>query len=463
MIGNMPLTTAHARFRRAAARTGVVIAVAAAAGLVTTACDTDLLVVETPDIIDPSDVNSAAGANAVRLGALSRFIQATTGTESLLLLGGLFTDEWVNGDTFIARHEVDRRQVPEDNAFLTTAARNLHRARLSATQTIPLMARWMPTAPGWQVAEMHFMLAYLENLAAEHYCDGLVFSTVIDGVEMFGTPTTTASAYQQALAHADAGLQLITGTTANDLRVRHALQVTRGRILMNLNRPADAASAVSGVPTGFRYQHLHSIGTYENAVWTWNNNARRYSVANNEGGNGLNFATANDPRLPVCEAPCQAIGVTSATREDASRPLHVQRLWTTRDAPINLLDGMAARMIEAEAQLRAGNAAGMMTTLNAARATVTGLAPLEDPGTESARVRLLFRERAFWHFGRGQRFGDLRRLVRQYNMPQNSVYPTGDWHKAGGTYGGDVNIPVPFEESNNPNVSATQLCMNRNP
>jgi starch-binding outer membrane protein, SusD/RagB family len=463
MTGNMPLTAALARFGRAAARTGVVIAVAAAAGLVTTACDTDLLVVETPDIIDPSDVNSAAGANAVRLGALARFIQATTGTESLLLLGGLFTDEWVNGDTFIARHEIDRRQVPEDNTFLTTAARNLHRARLSAAQTIALMGRWMPTAPGWQVAEMHFVLAYLENLAAEHYCDGLVFSTVVDGLEAFGSPITTAAAFQQALAHADAGLQLITSGTANDLRVRHALQVTRGRILMNMNRHADAAAAVSGVPTGFRYRHLHSIGTYDNAVWTWNNNARRYSVANNEGGNGLNFATANDPRVPVCVAPCTTIGVTSATREDASRPLHVQRLWETRDAPVNLVDGVAARMIEAEAQLRANNAAGMIATLNAARATVTGLAPLQDPGTESARVSLLFHERAFWHFGRGQRFGDLRRLVRQYNMPQNLVYPTGDWHKAGGTYGSDVNIPVPFEESNNPNVSATQLCMNRNP
>jgi starch-binding outer membrane protein, SusD/RagB family len=436
------------------------VLLSAALALGVAACGDTLLQVETPDIIDPGDVQSAAGANAVRVGALARFVQATTGTESLILLGGLMADEWVNGDTFIDRQQLDRRSVTPDNAFLTTASRNLHRARLSAEQSVALMSRWMPDAPRWQVAEMYFVQAYLVNLAAEHYCDGLVFSTIVDGVETYGSPMTTQSAFQQALAHADAGLALITGTSASDLRVRNALAVLRGRILMNLNRPTDAAAAVAAVPSAFRYQNLHSAGTYDNAVWTWNNNARRYSVSNLEGQNGLDFATADDPRLPVCEAPCTAIGVTQATRDDGSRPLHVQELWPTRDAAVPLVDGIAARMIEAEAQLRADNPAGMLETLNEARATVPDLEPLTDPGSEAARVNLLFRERAFWHFGRGQRFGDLRRLVRQYGRAENTVWPTGEWHKAGGTYASDVTIPMPLAESNNPNMPA-QMCMNR--
>jgi starch-binding outer membrane protein, SusD/RagB family len=453
---------ARMRFRRTAT-TAAALAVVAAGAFGISSCDTaDMLAVETPDIIDPNDVRSAAGANAVRLGALARFVQATTGTETFLLLGGLFADEWVNGDTFIARHELDRRDVNEENTFLTTAARNLHRARLSAEQAVQLMGRYMPNAPGWQVAEMHFMMAYLVNLAAEHYCDGLVFSTVIDGVETFGSPITTVAAYERALGHANDGLALITGSTVSDLRIRHALQVTQGRILMNLNRPAEAATAVTGVPNDFAYRHYHSPQTFDNSIWWWNNNQRRYSVGNLEGQNGLDFATANDPRVPVCEAPCG--GVTQATREDASRPLHVQQLWPSRDSEVVLIDGIAARMIEAEAQLRDGGGEAMVLTLNAARTTVPGLLPLVDPVMPAAREDLLFRERAFWHFGRGQRFGDLRRLVRQYeNRPANTVFPTGDWHKAGGTYANDVNIPVPFAESNNPNVSSTQLCMNRNP
>jgi starch-binding outer membrane protein, SusD/RagB family len=454
-------TKAAGRMRRSAAlAASLAVLVGGAMGV--TACDTsDLVSVETPDIIDPSDVQSAAGAEAVRIGALARFVQATTGTESLLLLGGMFADEWVNGDTFIARHELDRRDVNIDNTFLLTAARNLHRARLSAEQAVALLAQWIPNAPGWQVAEMFLIQAYLVNLAAEHYCDGLVFSTVVDGVETFGSPITTVAAFERALGHADDGLARITGTTTNDQRVQNALRVIRGRILMNLNRPADAATAVAAVPTAFRYQTFHSSTSFDNATWWWNNSQRRYSVSNSEGINGLNFATADDPRVPVCEAPCPQFGVIPATREDASRPLHVQLLWPTRESPVTLIDGIAARMIEAEAQLRAPNVTAMAATLNAARTTVEGLDPLDEPATVAAATDLLFRERAFWHFGRGQRFGDLRRLVRQYGRAPDTVFPTGNWHKGGATYGSDVNIPLEFAELNNPNVS--ELCMNRNP
>jgi len=53
-------------------------------------------------------------------------------------------------------------------------------------------------------------------------------------------------------------------------------------------------------------------------------------------------------------------------------------------------------------------------------------------------------------FSTGHRLGDLRRLIRQYNRPENTVFPTGVWFK-GGPYGSDVNFPIPFSETNNPN------------
>lgn len=56
--------------------------------------------------------------------------------------------------------------------------------------------------------------------------------------------------------------------------------------------------------------------------------------------------------------------------------------------------------------------------------------------------------------------GDLRRLIRQYNLPANEVFPTGAWHK-GGNYGPDVTIPVPFAEQNNPNVAGGDVCLSR--
>jgi hypothetical protein len=130
--------------------------------------------------------------------------------------------------------------------------------------------------------------------------------------------------------------------------------------------------------------------------------------------------------------------------------------------------GIDARLIEAEAALNANDATTMMTILNALRASpqlitapspsATGthpgwttpvLPPLADPGTLDTRVNLLFREKAFWTFGRGQRLGDLRRLIRDYGRtPDGSNtggYPMGTHYK-GGVYGVDLNLPVTTDE-----------------
>jgi starch-binding outer membrane protein, SusD/RagB family len=444
-------------------RACLVLAVAfAAAG-----CSPDeILSVEDPDTINPEDVRSSAGANAVRVGALARFRMATTasssptGGESLLMLGGLFADEWNNGDSFIARQEVDQRVITAENTFLTDANRQLHRSRLSAEQAVALLTEFSPNAPRWHVAEMHFIQAYAINILAEHYCDGLTFSSVEAGREVYGDPMTTQQAYERALEQANAGIALITGTSADDLRVLNALRSTRGRILLNLNRPADAAAAVAAVPTSYQYVHRHAIATGENnQYWSLNTNSRRYSVSDNEGGNGFNFATAGDPRVPVCRGG-QAGCITQANRDDLTQPLFVQRLWLTRETDVALIRGVDSRMIEAEAQLRANSFGNALAIMNTARTTVTGLAPLVDPGTDAARINMLFRERAFWQFGRGYRTGDMRRLVRQYSRAPETVFPTGAWHK-GGTYGVDVTIPVPFAELNNPKVTGPSTCLAR--
>jgi hypothetical protein len=459
MLAYMTNSVARAR------RTAAVIAIAALPAVGCTSVE-DTLSVTDPDIINPADVQSAAGANAVRVGALTRFNVATSGGESLFLLGGLFADEWNNGDSFIARQEIDQRVITIQNNFLTDANRSLHRARLSAGQATELLREYNPTGPAAELAEMYFIQAFVENILAEHYCNGIIFSKVGSGDTDYGEPITVTATLELALAHADSGLALITGTTAGDVRIRNALRVIRGRILVNLNRQADAATAVNGVPTNFTYQILHSVSTSQtqNQMWAFNNNARRYSVSTGEGTNGLNFATANDPRVPTCQGGdpvCRPLGVTSATRDDLTGPMWVQRIWTVREAPVTIVSGIEARLIEAEAQLKAGQAAAALATLNTARATVTGLTPLVDAGTEAARVDQLFRERAFWMFSTGHRTGDLRRLIRQYGRAANTVFPIGAWHKAG-NYGSDVTIPLPLAEQNNPNLpSSGSTCIDR--
>jgi starch-binding outer membrane protein, SusD/RagB family len=451
---------------RGRAASSVSLAVVAGLTALTFACTpSEILEVEDPDIINPSNVQSQAGAEAVRLGAMSRFNNATTGSESFIFLGGLFSDEWINGDSYIDRQQWDQRIVIPENAYLLSAYRAVQRTRLSAKQAIELIRKYNTAAPGWQVGEMFMAQAYVINSMAEVLCDGLVISDVVEGREEYGKPMTTQAAFEQALALANEGLTAVTGSTASDVRVRNALALTKGRILANLNRQAEAATAVAGIPTTFQYLNYQSQTTYQNAYWDWNLNSRRYSVGEKEGTNGMDFVTAKDPRVPVCaggDAACKAIGVTNTVRDDLTGPFNVLMLWTTRDINIPLMQGVDARMIEAEAALKAGDAAGALTILNAARATKTGLAPLTDAGTADARLSQLFRERAFWQYGRGYRQGDLRRLVRQYARPWTAVYPTGPWHK-GGNYGADVTVPVPQAEQNNPNIGVgVEICINRN-
>ena len=314
---------------------------------------------------------------------------------------------------------------------------------------------------------MYFVEAYLENLLAESFCSGIPFSTVLlDGTEELGTPLTSVQSYERALAHADSGLALITGTTANDVKIRSALAVVKGRILLNLNRPADAATAAAAVASSFSYTNAHSQTTRDVTMWAMNNSARRYTVGQSEGTNGLPFHTGADPRLPICNprptlsTACRNAGVTSTVVFNNGSPtlLYVQMIWTTRDANVAVANGTEARPIEAEALLRAGDNAGFLAKLNALRAGVTGLAPLADAGSAAARQDQLFRERAYWLFSTGHRLGDLRRLIRQYGRSQATLFPVGPFAE-GGTYGTDVNLPVPQAERNNPNF---QGCLDRN-
>jgi hypothetical protein len=109
----------------------------------------------------------------------------------------------------------------------------------------------------------------------------------------------------------------------------------------------------------------------------------------------------------------------------------------------------------------------MMTILNGLRAAPpkngtyqpAAMAPLATPATQDAATSLYFREKAFWTFARGQRLGDLRRLIRQYGRTQDNVFPTGVYFKGGLPYGKDVNFPVPDGERVNPQFTG---CIDRN-
>ena len=118
-----------------------------------------------------------------------------------------------------------------------------------------------------------------------------------------------------------------------------------------------------------------------------------------------------------------------------------------------------------------GRPASTDTIYTAGTGGVGGLAPLSDPGAtlsgsaaDSARVALMFRERAFWLYLTGHRQGDLRRLLRQYSnvyRSQDQVYPTGLYAVFGtGEYGTAVTAPISTAERVNPLFHG---CLDRAP
>jgi hypothetical protein len=94
----------------------------------------------------------------------------------------------------------------------------------------------------------------------------------------------------------------------------------------------------------------------------------------------------------------------------------------------------------------------------------SSLAPLTDPGSDSARVALTFAERAAWLYMTGHRQGDLRRQLRQYRQywpEQSRIYPTGAYPGFGaGRYGTYVTAPIPPAEYINPLFHG---CLSRDP
>lgn len=404
----------------------------------------DVLKVEDPDVATPGSLTGADALPVLLAGTLGDFQLAFGGdnlgvTEGLINLGGLLADEFTSAESFPTRVPIDRRDISNINASLNTVYSYAHRARAAAELSAARHQQFAPNTPGH--ATSLALAGYSYILLAEHFCSGVPVSTLTDagGVE-FGPPLTTEQLLAEAIERFDAAIAASDADTPEE----YLAMVGKARALLDLDRPADAAAVAAGVPSDFVFEVEHSDNTarQENGVFAYVNIQERWTVANAEGGNGLPYRAAADPRVVSELDPDNGVGFDGIT------PMFVQLKYPDRDADVVLASGTEARLIQAEAQLEAGNVNGWLGTLNALR-TAAGLGQVSDPGTAAARVDLLFRERAFWLWLTAHRLGDLRRLVRQYGRSAASVFPTGAYSQ-GGLYGDDVSLPIPFEELNNP-------------
>jgi hypothetical protein len=457
---------------RSAVAAGTVIAVASLLAFACKDYTQELLQPENPGIVGTEAVGSPAAAAALRVGAIGRVkLLVNCGSyECLWQETGTMTDEFKNADFQNTRQDIDQRAITSDNPTIPYV--EVTQARGYVITAIDAMKTYLPTATA-DIGELYLSLGFVEMSMAEAYCNGIPLGSALNGQIVLGAPLTNAQVYAVALAHVDSALTIANGTDAGSIFVRNAATVIKARILVDLGQYATAATAVAAVPSAFQYLWTSDPGSNsdDNGIWGNVSSTARISVADsfdivngasNTIKNALPFASANDSRVPV--KPGSQV-TPKVAAEDGATPQFVQLIWG-RDDPLPVASGIDARLIEAEAQLQAGNFSGMLATLNALRAappkignyTPTALAALATvPATKDAATTLFFREKGFWTFGRGQRLGDLRRLIRQYNRTEDNVFPKGVYFK-GGVYGSDVNMPVPDREKVNPQFTG---CIDR--
>ena len=454
------------RFRRAIAQG------AAAVLLLGCSSVTDsLLEVSDPDLILPENARSDPGAVAVSNGALGRLRDITAGNESTWMFGGLLADEWGTSSTFIQNDEADWRKIQDNNSSVQNQLRRLYRTRTSANQAIALLEEFSATRLALR-GEMYFARGFAELQLAQDFCNGIPLSDGANEEIIYTAPKPVVDVFNAAIASFDSALLVTTGTDAQSNLVKNAARVGKARAQLGNNLFAAAAATVAGIPTTFKYQTTFSTTTSDNIIWNQNTSAKRYSVADSLEGNSRNllvrnavpFFSAADPRLPVVD--------TKAPGQDGGTFVRTTTLYG-RLTPIDVVNGIDARLIEAEAALRGGDRAGWLTIMNGLRTganrvtqlgevalSATALPALPLPASDTAAVTLHFREKAFWTFSRGQRLGDLRRLVRQHGRTPDNVFPVGTHYKTI-SYGGDVVLPITTDETANPTTNSQPACLNR--
>ncbi len=448
-----------------------------AAILALAACSPDeILEVEDIDVALPEAVNDATALPSILAGAIGEFGVAYNGGGdfNIITVGGQLADEFHNTETFPTRIEVDqRRQQPQSNGSLRDLYYDVHQARAMADRAAAAFEEFGATDPGHAEALNLSALSYI--MLGENYCGAVPISRELGpGDFEYGQMLTNAQLFDSVVAKTTRAAAIVASNTAAAAVAQLRLsRIVRARALLNLDRPAEVEAVIggeAGVPTTYQYIYKHSQTTarQNNGTWGVTASVGRFGVPDREGANGLPFRSEGDAANTTnrdLRVPNSRRTNNSGRGFDNSTIQYIQQKHATRDTLAIVADGVEARLIEAEAQLRRGDVATAFATLNALRSNgalmrLRGyldansqpviLPALVPAATTAGQVDQLFKERAYWLFLTGHRLSDLRRLIRQYGRGAETVFPTGNYHKSG-TYGTDVNTPVPQAEENNPN------------
>ena len=200
-----------------------------------------------------------------------------------------------------SEQEIDQRSTATINPSLSDVYRNLHKARAGAELAAEALQTYLvdPTASP-EISEMQSIAGFAYLYFGEDFCSGVPFSKVRGDTTTFGLPQTTAEMFSAGLAKFDSALAHPGLAADEDGSITNLALVGRARALLDLGQYVDAAAAAAAVPTDFRYdtEHADSPQRLQNAIWS-HTNGGLWSVSDAEGGNGLPYISALDPRVGV--------------------------------------------------------------------------------------------------------------------------------------------------------------------
>lgn len=446
----------------------------------------DLVSTELPlESANPDFVKSARGAVESYRGTITQFRSATSSNyTSYVMVTGLLGDELtsgrynnVRGGSLDALSAIDSRDMQANPSFGNPNGwgilwRGLQGVRISAMNTIGALRKYAPAEPEDYVGHLFALWGMSEVMLANSFCSGIPLTTIeFEGSFVYKAGSTTEEVYRDAIIRFDSAIF----HAPDSSEVRNLALVGKAWALLSLNEYQAAAEVARLVPDTFVYLNRHAIGTTATGIANFASSPQTLgfgALADREGGNGLPYISSGDPR--TASTP-----VTNSNSTWPATQAYAPDRWSNPSpgsSPIIMASGVEARLIEVEAALKADDPS-WITALNALRNDGTfsigsnsadtvwgpgigatlfrppfatsfdGMPPLSPAPTAEERVLQLMNERAAWLYLTGRRHPDMRRLIRQYGMKVDDVFPIGPY-PAGprGSYTKEVVIPPPVNE-----------------
>jgi hypothetical protein len=149
-------------------------------------------------------------------------------------------------------------------------------------------------------------------------------------------------------------------------------------IYADLGQWSQAASEAALVDDDFVVNAYYDISDNENQLWYETHHRHEFSAYNTYAGS---FEPNWDPRAPITD--CRLGGCPNELGTDGVTPHLRQEKYDNEGSEVPILSGKEARLIQAEAALRAGDLGTFTTQINRLRA-IWDLDPIEEPASAGA-------------------------------------------------------------------------------